>query len=148
MSIVLAAHCAHAECVEPVTGELELAQSRCLCKCVVDDSFRLRGDGEIGHLAALDADEVVVMTNEVLVKFVAGVVVAPRDPVHHACVLEIGEISVDGALCELGSMLQKLGNGCGMADIKQRVDQAPSTLGVDELTRSQTMPDLGVNTFV
>lgn len=88
------------------------------------------------------------MADEVLVQFVTSMIVASGNPVHHACLLEVGEISVDRTLGQPGAMLQEFGNRGRVTDVEQGVDQSASTLGVDEPTGTQTTSDFGMNAFV
>lgn len=73
-----------------------------------------------------------MMTDEVFVELVAGVIVTARYAVHHACLLEVGEVPVDRALCEPRTVLQELGYRGWMTDVEQRIDQPAPTARIDE----------------
>lgn len=131
-----------------MAGEPKLDRPRRCRERVVDDALGSGRDDEVRHRAALDADEVVVMTDEVLVELVAGVIVAAGNSPNDAGGFEVGEIAIDRTLGELRAVLQQLGHRGRVSDVEQGIDQSTSTLGVHESTRAQATPDFGVNSFI
>lgn len=114
----------------------------------VQGAFSTGGHDEVGDHTALDADEVMMVTDEVFVEFVSCVIIASRDSMYDTGLFEIGQVAVNRTLRQLGAMLQQLRNAGWVPDIEQSIDQLASTAGIHELFRAQTTPDFGVNAFV
>jgi hypothetical protein len=103
---------------------------------------------EVGDHTAFDADEVVMVTDEVFVEFVSCVIVASRNSMHDTGLFEVGQVAVDRTLCQLRAMLQQLRDAGRVPDIEQSIYELASTAGVHEVFRAQTAPDFGVNALV
>lgn len=75
-----------------------------------------------------------MMPDEVLVKFVAGVIIVAGHASHDACLFEVAEVAVDRTLRETPPMLAQFGHGCGPPDTQQRFDELSSTTRVNQAT--------------
>jgi len=82
-----------------------------LLEGLVEAGFGFGVEGEVGNIAAVRADEVVVVFGEVFGEFIAGKVVAGDDAGHGADFFEDGQVSVDAGLGERGVGGQDLGDG-------------------------------------
>ena len=131
-----------------MTGEPKLAESRGLFQCGVQRALGACRHHEVGNHAAFHANQVVVVTDEVLVQLVSRMVVATGDPADHTSLLEVGQVPVDRTLRQCGAQLQELWNGCRMSDGKQRIDQLSSAARVDEVFRAESTPDFCMNSLV
>lgn len=103
-------------------SEPELAELGGGLQCGVQGALSARRHDEVGNHTAFDADEVVMVTDEVFVEFVSCVIVAPRDSMYDTGLLEIGQIAIDRTLRQLRTMLQQLRNAGRMPDIEQGID--------------------------
>lgn len=96
----------------------ELAELGGGLQCGVQGALSAQGHDEVGNHTTFDADEVVMVTDEVFVEFVSSVIVAPRDSMYDTGLLEIGQVAIDRTLRQLRTMLQQLRNAGRMPDIK------------------------------
>lgn len=144
----LAASATQAECVESVTGQSKLPESRGFFQCGVQRALGACRHHEVCDYAAFHADQVVVVTDEVLVQLVARVVVATGNPADHSRLFEVGQIAVDRTLRQFGAQLEELWNAGRMPDGKQRIDQVTSAACIDEVFRAESPSDFGMNSFV
>lgn len=96
----------------------ELAELGGGLQCGVQGALSARRHDEVRNHTAFDADEVVMVTDEVFVEFVSCVIVAPRDSMYDTGLLEIGQIAIDRTLRQLRAMLQQLRNAGRVSDIK------------------------------
>ena len=84
-----------------------------------------RRHGEVVDPAALGADEVVVVADEILGQLEAGVLARRDDPVHHAHLLEHVEVAVGRALAQPGRRVDQLGDRDRPGRGHERLDQPP-----------------------
>jgi len=75
-------------------GEPEPTVFGGLFKGVVDGALSVGRHDEISHDAALDANQVMVMSDEVFIELVASMVVAARNFVHHSGTFEVGKVPI------------------------------------------------------
>ena len=76
------------------------------------------------------ADDVVMVAGEILGQFVPCGVVSREQPMHHAGLLEDGEISIGGALGETGAAVEEFGHGERSIGTAEGVDEGASIGGV------------------
>lgn len=136
---------AQTERIKAVSGESESTLFGRPFQRAVDGVLRIGRHDKVSHDTALDADQVVVMPDEVFVKFVASVIVATCDFVHDPGTFEVGEVPIYGALCQLRPMLYELRNAGGMPDVQQGIDELSSATCVDKVSGTETTTNFCVN---
>lgn len=119
-----------------------------LFKGAVDGALRVGRHDKVSHDTALDANQVVVMADEVFVKFIASVIVAARNFVHDPGTLEVGQVPIYGALRQLRPMLYELRHTGRMPDVQQGINELSSAACIDEVPGTETATNFGVNTVV
>ena len=139
---------AQTERIKAVSGESESALFGRPFQRAVDGALRVGRHDKVSHDTALDANQVVVMPDEVLVKFVASVIVAARNFVHHPGTLEVGKVPIYRALRQLRPMLYELRHAGRMPDVQQGINELSSAACIDEVPGTQTATNFGVNTVV
>ena len=85
---------------------------------------------EVFDVAAVDADEMMVVTGKLFGELEARGVVGPSDSADDAGLLENGKAAIRGALRETPPAGQELGRGCGTVELHDGVDQRAATSGV------------------
>src|SRR5205085_9823226 len=100
---------------------------------------------DVGHLAARPADEVVVMSGEVLRQCEAAVVVGSAHPPGHPDVDEHGDVAVGAALRKPGVVLEDFGTGERSSGASHRLDERPAQRRVALLTAGEPQGNLVVD---
>ena len=86
------------------------------------------GNGQVLHAPARSADQVVMVPGQILGELVPSVLVVGHHPAHHARLLEVAQVPVDGALREVPAAPQDLRDGDRAA---RRARGCPRAAGAD-----------------
>lgn len=98
----------------------------CVVEGAVQTVLQLLARDEVLHPPAADADEMVVVTGQILGELEVAVLVAGDDPVHDAGVDQLGEVAIGAALSEAVGLPQQLGDRQGPVGCRQDADhQSP-----------------------
>jgi hypothetical protein len=108
-------------------------------------TLELRRGMDVFHLPAASADEVVVVTGELLGEFETAVIVGACDPAHHADVYESCHVPISAALGELWGRGQDLRDGERTTGRRQCLDEDPPHMGVPLVHARETQAHALVN---
>ncbi len=116
---------AEPEDVEPVTVGLEaLVIGESLDgRCHI--ALEGRGGGDVNYLAAVGAQEVVVVLGELLGQLVAGEFVIGGDAPHHPGDLQVDEVAIGGAAGQIGQAISDITDADGVPGVDQEADDGP-----------------------
>jgi thiol-disulfide isomerase/thioredoxin len=117
------AGCAHPDQVEAMVLRAEAGAARDRGRGGGDRTLEARRRGDVLHPPARRADEVVVVSGEILGQLPARELVGADDAVHDPGVLQHDEVAVHRALCEPGPVVEDLGNGERSRRGNERVEQ-------------------------
>jgi len=93
-----------------MSRDRELGRTRGLDECAIQCPLGRRGDHEIVDVAAANADQMVMVTDELLGQFISGMVVVARHLVDDFHLLQVGQVAVHRALREARAFLQQFGH--------------------------------------
>ena len=106
---------ATADQIEAMVFELEALFAGDGLEICIETFFQLGREPGIGDLAAVGADEVVMMLGERLGQLVVGEVVIGDDAMHDPGLFQHGQVAVDGALGQVGPALHHVGDAQRLA---------------------------------
>lgn len=113
-----------------MTGHREFRSSGGTREGGIERRFDRRRYDEVVDGAATQTNEMVVVADEFLVQFVAGMVLATGDSMDDPRVLQVTEVAVHGALGEARSLLQQLGHARWSAEVDEQIDELSSATRV------------------
>jgi hypothetical protein len=132
---------ADAEDVEAVTLRLEALGVGELADGLGDGLLEAGGEGDVDHLAAGDAQQVMMVLGEVLGELEAGELVVGGHAPDDAGRLQVGQVPVGGATGQLGKALGDVADADRVTGADQQVDDGPPPGGVALVHPAQAVFD-------
>ncbi len=80
---------------------------------------------DIDDIAAFRADQMVMMSREVLRELVTSGVIGGHEPVHNTCFFEDRKVAIRGTLGESAGQIEEIGDGDGSVGNRKSLNQCP-----------------------
>lgn len=135
---------AETEHVDPMAVELEPLGIGELVELLGDGALEGRRRGDVAHLAAVGAQEVVVVLGEVFGQLEPGELVVGGDPSDHAGGLEVDQVAVGRAPRKVGESEGDVADVHRVAGTGQQADNGSAPLRVALVDAAKPVLDQGV----